>query len=125
MCALRTEYVMRIVKPILQKLMVHDRNRNTFNQPVDPVELGIPGYFNVIKEPMDLGTVMSKLRSGGYLTVKACFHDIELVFKNAMFFNPATHEVHKMARDLLKEFHHEVVQAEDKCTKEVCFAKSL
>lgn len=119
MCALRTEYVMRIAKPILQKLMSHDRNRNTFNQPVDPVELGIPGYFTVIKEPMDLGTVMSKLRSGQYYTVKACFLDIELVFKNAMYFNPASHEVHKMAKDLMKEFHSEVQIAEDKCTKEV------
>ena len=28
-----------------------------FSVPVDPVVLGIPTYFNVIKNPMDLGTV--------------------------------------------------------------------
>lgn len=120
-CALRSEYVMRIAKPILQKLMSHDRNRNTFNQPVDPVELGIPNYFAVVTEPMDLGTVMGKLRAGKYCTIQACFSDVELVFRNAMLFNHASHEVHKMARDLQKDFHAEVALAEDKCTKEVRF----
>eukprot|EP00428_Durinskia_dybowskii_P061633 CAMPEP_0170382260 /NCGR_PEP_ID=MMETSP0117_2-20130122/14849_1 /TAXON_ID=400756 /ORGANISM="Durinskia baltica, Strain CSIRO CS-38" /LENGTH=1656 /DNA_ID=CAMNT_0010637889 /DNA_START=260 /DNA_END=5230 /DNA_ORIENTATION=+ len=117
-CALRSEYVMRIGKPILQKLMSHDRNRNTFNQPVDPVELGIPHYFQVVTQPMDLGTVLSKLRAGKYYTIKACFDDVELVFKNAMLFNHSSHEVHKMARDLLQEFRTEVAQAEEKCVKE-------
>jgi len=120
-CALRSEYVMRIGKPILQKLMSHDRNRNTFNQPVDPVELGIPHYFQVVTQPMDLGTVLSKLRAGKYYTIKACFDDVELVFKNAMLFNHSSHEVHKMARDLLQEFRTEVAQAEEKCVKEVSF----
>jgi len=32
-----------------------------FNQPVDPVSLNIPDYFNVIKNPMDLGTIMVKI----------------------------------------------------------------
>jgi E1A/CREB-binding protein len=118
-CALRSEYVMRIAKPVLQKLMSHDRNRNTFNQPVDPVELGIPTYFETIKVPMDLGTVMSNLRGGRYPTIKACFNDIELVFFNAMTFNHASHEVHKMARDLLADFHAEVKAVEEKCLKEV------
>lgn len=120
--ALRSEYVIRIAKPVLQKLMSHDRNRNTFNEPVDPVALGIPNYFSVIKKPMDLGTVMARLRSRQYATIKACFDDIELVFSNAMLFNHATHEVHKMARDLMKEFHADVALAEEKCTKEVCIS---
>ena len=117
--ALRSEYVMRTVKPILQKLMSHDRNRNAFNQPVNPEELGIPQYFSVIKRPMDLGTVMSKLRGGQYHTVHACFQDIELVFNNAMYFNPWPHDIHKMAKDLLAEFRTEAAQTEEKCLKEV------
>ena len=28
-----------------------------FEEPVDPVKLGLPDYFDVIKHPMDLGTV--------------------------------------------------------------------
>lgn len=118
-CAVRSEYVMKICKPILQKLMAHDRNRNVFNHPVDPVELGIPNYPLVIKRPMDLGTVMSNLRGGAYYTAKACFADMALVFENAMLFNPLPHDVHKMAKDLLADLHNEVAQAEGKCVKEV------
>ena len=33
-----------------------------FLQPVDPVALNIPDYFRIIKHPMDLGTVRSKVR---------------------------------------------------------------
>lgn len=119
-CAVRSEYVMKVCKPILQKLMAHDRNRNVFNHPVDPVELCIPNYLTVIKAPMDLGTVMSNLRGGAYYTVKACMDDVELTFRNAMLFNPLPHEVHKMARDLLAELQNEVHLAEEKCLKEVC-----
>ena len=28
-----------------------------FNEPVDPIKLGIPDYFQIVKHPMDLGTV--------------------------------------------------------------------
>lgn len=35
-----------------------------FSQPVDPVELGIPDYFEVIHTPMDLGTVQDNLTKG-------------------------------------------------------------
>ena len=29
-----------------------------FNTPVDPVRLGIPDYFNIIKQPMDFSTIL-------------------------------------------------------------------
>ena len=32
-----------------------------FMVPVDPVELEIPDYFDVISEPMDLGTIKKKV----------------------------------------------------------------
>jgi hypothetical protein len=118
-CALRTEYVMKVARPILAKLMSHQRNLNVFNQPVDPVALGIPSYLEVIREPMDLGTVLSRLRGGHYRTVKAAFQDMELVFTNATLFNPKTHNVYKMAKDMQAEFEGEVKQAEDKCAKDV------
>ncbi len=28
-----------------------------FSSPVDPIQLNIPDYFDVIKNPMDLGTI--------------------------------------------------------------------
>lgn len=41
---------------LLKKVMNH-QYAWPFNQPVDPIALGIPNYFDVIKEPMDLGTI--------------------------------------------------------------------
>jgi hypothetical protein len=40
----------------LRKLLRH-RSAWPFIDPVDPVELNIPDYLTIIKEPMDLGTV--------------------------------------------------------------------
>ena len=37
-----------------------------FNQPVDPVALNIPSYPDIIKHPMDLGTIRDKLRLNKY-----------------------------------------------------------
>lgn len=32
-------------------------------------EEAAPGYHDIVKEPMDLGTVLSKLKSGAYTTL--------------------------------------------------------
>lgn len=32
-----------------------------FHEPVDPEKLNIPDYFDIIRNPMDLGTVKNKL----------------------------------------------------------------
>ena len=32
-----------------------------FHKPVDPVALGLPDYFDVIKEPMDMSKIKQKL----------------------------------------------------------------
>ena len=37
-----------------------------FLYPVNPIKLGIPDYFTIISNPMDLSTVDKKLRQGIY-----------------------------------------------------------
>jgi hypothetical protein len=37
-----------------------------FKEPVDPVKLKIPTYFNVIKNPMDLSTMKIKVKESKY-----------------------------------------------------------
>ena len=34
-------------------------------QPVDPVFLKLPGYYDIVKEPLDLGTIENRLRERG------------------------------------------------------------
>ncbi|KAI9597798.1 hypothetical protein BDF19DRAFT_420676 [Syncephalis fuscata] len=72
---------------IISKLMAH-RTAGPFLLPVDPVALGIPNYFAIVKSPMDLTTVKRKLDNGIYTTVKALDTDIRLIFSNCRLFNP-------------------------------------
>ncbi|CDY16729.1 BnaA09g06530D [Brassica napus] len=75
-----------------------------FRIPVDPVLLNIPDYFTVIKHPMDLGTIRSRLRNGEYSSPLDFAADVRLTFSNSMAYNPPGNQYHKMARDLSAYF---------------------
>ena len=47
-------------KRLLSTLM-SNKIAEPFNVPVDPVALGLPDYFSVIKTPMDMGTIKTRL----------------------------------------------------------------
>jgi hypothetical protein len=77
-----------------------------FANPVDPVALGLPTYYQIISEPMDLGTIQSKLDSDEIETPEEFGRLVRLVFENAMTFNvEPTHIVHQSARQLLILFN--------------------
>lgn len=71
-----------------------------FQTPVDPVALNIPHYHKLIKNPMDLGTVGSKLSHGQYENAKEFEADLRLIFQNCYKFNPPTDPVHGMGKQL-------------------------
>lgn len=71
-----------------------------FLLPVDPVALNIPHYHKVIKNPMDLGTVGTKLSRGQYENAKEFEADMRLIFSNCYKFNPASDPVHAMGKNL-------------------------
>ncbi|KAL7549755.1 hypothetical protein ACHAWF_013022 [Thalassiosira exigua] len=75
-----------------------------FNSPVDPVELGLPDYFEVIEKPMDLGTVKKQLDNGVYHSLTEVEADVNLTFDNAMLYNPEGSVVWNMARELKDKF---------------------
>eukprot|EP01018_Ginkgo_biloba_P001711 Gb_40751 [translate_table: standard] len=88
---------------MLTKLMKH-KHGWVFNTPVDTVGLGLHDYHTIIKHPMDLGTVKSKLSANQYSTPLDFAEDIRLTFNNAMTYNPKGHDVHIMAEQLLQFF---------------------
>ncbi|KAL5208567.1 hypothetical protein ABZP36_033002 [Zizania latifolia] len=88
---------------ILKKLMTQ-KYSHIFNAPVDAVKLNIPDYFQIIKNPMDLGTIRNKLDSGSYTSPPDFAADVRLTFTNAMTYNPRGHAVHDMAIQLSKMF---------------------
>ncbi|KAL3427151.1 Bromodomain-containing factor 1 [Phlyctema vagabunda] len=72
---------------------------SAFMTPVDPVALGVPTYFSVIKNPMDFGTISDKLASGHYQKAKDFEHDVRLVFSNCYKFNPPGNAVHTWGKE--------------------------
>ncbi|TDL26427.1 TATA-binding protein associated factor Taf2 [Rickenella mellea] len=73
-----------------------------FREPVDPVLLGIPTYFDVIpkKDARDLRTIRGKLESDKFDSPEAWIADIELMVQNAVTFNGAQSEVGALALQL-------------------------
>lgn len=63
-----------------------DKRFRVFTKPVDPDE--VPDYVTVIKQPMDLSSVISKIDLHKYLTVKDYLKDIDLICSNALEYNP-------------------------------------
>lgn len=102
--ALRSEAFIRRFRPVIVRLMEHSSNGGLFNEPVDAVALNIPEYHNVVKCPMDLGTIRARLESGGYTSHSDLAADVRLVFSNACLFNPPVHPVHAAAARLREEF---------------------
>lgn len=68
------------------------------------MSLGIPQYPDVIKYPMDYGTIMTKLKRGEYETMEDWTVDMQLVLTNAKIFNPHDHPVHQWANTLQNIF---------------------
>uniref|UniRef100_A0A7N0VKA1 Transcription factor GTE4-like n=1 Tax=Kalanchoe fedtschenkoi TaxID=63787 RepID=A0A7N0VKA1_KALFE len=88
---------------LLEKLMKH-KHGWVFNSPVDVMGLGLHDYFLIIKNPMDLGTVKTRLSKCWYKSPMEFAEDVRLTFHNAMLYNPKGQDVHIMAETLLKIF---------------------
>merc|ERR1719201_2955511 len=82
----------------------NNKNALPFLQPVDHVMLKIPDYPVVIKHPMDLGTIKTKLENGQYFSPRDFEHDVNLVFRNATVYNKPGTVVHVMCNALNKVF---------------------
>uniref|UniRef100_A0AAY5K8K0 Bromo domain-containing protein n=1 Tax=Esox lucius TaxID=8010 RepID=A0AAY5K8K0_ESOLU len=63
-----------------------DKRFKAFTKPVDLEE--VPDYATVIKQPMDLSTVLSNIDIHKYATVKEFVHDVDLIWKNCLEYNP-------------------------------------
>ncbi|CAO1626933.1 unnamed protein product [Jaminaea pallidilutea] len=69
-----------------------------FHAPVDERE--VPGYYTVIKEPMDLKTLGERVSQGQYTTIERFRSDFLLITRNAKAFNPPGTIYHVQAQKL-------------------------
>ncbi|KAJ9614641.1 transcription initiation at TATA-containing promoter protein [Cladophialophora chaetospira] len=84
------ETELKFCEEILKDIMSlkHWQANQYFMDPVDPVALNIPTYFQIIKKPMDLKTVKQKLASNEYEKAKDFEDDVRQIVKNCFKFNP-------------------------------------
>lgn len=86
-----------------------------FTKPVDPLEA--PGYYGIIKTPMDFGKIKKKLEEGEYETCSQFYDDMALVKKNCYAYNPANHVARKDCDDVFNFFEGEYKQLLEKWEK--------
>lgn len=110
--------LMKQCEDLLKYLMNH-KNGFAFREPVDPIKLGIPDYFSIIQNPMDLGTIMKKLKSGAYCSPWGFASDVRLTFVNATAYNPPGNHVHVVANSMSKLFESKFKAIEKKMKTEV------
>jgi hypothetical protein len=72
---------------VLKKMTTQKKLSWAFNEPVDPVALGIPDYPAIIKHPMDLKTIEGLLLSGAITTPDEFTALCRTVFRNAFVYN--------------------------------------
>ncbi|KAK5615379.1 hypothetical protein CRENBAI_002181, partial [Crenichthys baileyi] len=68
------------------KRLATDKRFSVFSKPVDIEE--VSDYLEVIRQPMDLSTVMTKIDTHQYLTAKDFLVDVDLICSNALEYNP-------------------------------------
>lgn len=68
----------------------------------------VPDYYEVIKEPMDLSTMESKLENDHYSTLEEFVYDARLIFNNCRKYNNETTTYYKNANKLEKFFNSKV-----------------
>ena len=77
-----------------------------FHHPVDAEGLGLHDYFTIIKKPMDLSNIKSKLEARMYEDAHEFAADVRLMFTNCYKYNPPEHDVVKMGRKLQDVFEY-------------------
>ncbi|EGI66642.1 Bromodomain-containing protein 2 [Acromyrmex echinatior] len=84
-----------------------------FYKPVDAELLGLHDYHDIIKKPMDLGTVKTKMDNRQYKTAHEFASDVRLIFTNCYKYNPPDHDVVSMARKLQDIFEMRYAKVPD------------
>jgi hypothetical protein len=72
-----------------------------FLEPVDVEGLKLQDYYEIIKNPMDLGTIKRKLDGRQYATPQELYDDVRLVCENCFKYNPPTDPIHQHGKTLM------------------------
>ncbi|XP_022221729.2 nucleosome-remodeling factor subunit NURF301 isoform X3 [Drosophila obscura] len=89
------------LKDLIKQIQLH-KSAWPFMEPVDPDEA--PDYYKVIKEPMDLKRMETKLESKAYTKLADFIGDMTKIFDNCRYYNPKESSFYKCAEALESYF---------------------
>jgi hypothetical protein len=95
---------------IVRQTLYMQNNSTPFNTPVDTTQKGLEDYPQIVKHPMDLGTIKKTIDSGGYEGTggyEKFAEDIRLVWDNAVLYNGEESEVGRAALALSDVFEQD------------------
>lgn len=96
-----------------------------FHQPVDAELLGLHDYHDIIKKPMDLGTVKKKMDEREYKSAPEFAADVRLIFTNCYKYNPPDHDVVAMGRKLQDVFEMRYANIPDEPVRNASYPRHV
>jgi len=88
--------ILKVFETFINKLIELDQETGGFFS--EPVPADIPDYDDIIKNPMDYGTMKEKLLQGGYRSSQSIQRDFQLVISNCTHFNDSKAPIVKTAQ---------------------------
>ncbi|KAF4524892.1 hypothetical protein B566_EDAN015548 [Ephemera danica] len=112
----KEEMTLRELRIFLREICAKLARNKQFFMFVQPVDLEeAPDYLDIIKEPMDLESIMSKIDRHQYECAADFLADIDLICRNALEYNPDRSNQGKMIRHRACYLHdtaHALIKAE-------------
>ncbi|XP_054274621.1 ATPase family AAA domain-containing protein 2-like isoform X2 [Macrosteles quadrilineatus] len=112
----KEEHKLRELRIFLRQIcnkLARNKQFFMFSRPVDINE--VPDYLTIIKEPMDLETMMTKIDLHKYNCAQDFLNDVELICRNALEYNPDRDPADKLIRHracYLRDTAYALIKAE-------------
>ncbi|KAI0660983.1 hypothetical protein C8Q70DRAFT_973901 [Cubamyces menziesii] len=91
---------------MLHSQISQHRYGNIFHNPIKKTEA--PDYHDIVKRPMDLKTIKSRVKDGLISNSLEFQRDIYLMFANAMMYNRPGSEIYNMAEEMMLSSEREI-----------------
>jgi bromodomain-containing protein 8 len=83
---------------MLHSQISQHRNGNIFHNPIKNSEA--PDYHEIVKRPMDLKTIKTRIKDGIITNSLEYQRDVYLMFANALMYNRPGSDIYNMAEDV-------------------------
>ncbi|THH15488.1 hypothetical protein EW146_g4990 [Bondarzewia mesenterica] len=86
---------------MLHSQISQHRNGNIFHNPIKNSEA--PDYREIVKRPMDLKTIKTRIKDGAISNSAEFQRDVYLMFANSMMYNRPKSDIYNMAEEMMLE----------------------